>query len=239
MVVGHGNGTSDDNVKLALVSTPRTGNTWLRYMLASLYRLQEYAVHTPEELPWPDVADNCIVQLHWHHTPAFRALLARHGFQVVTIARNPLAVLLSVWQFASHEPQTARWLSGEGGDESGIHHLPVTAPEFLAYACGPRARALLSVTPEWWNEPGVLRLRYEDLVQAPEATLAGLASRLEGDHASIGETVSSYTMERLRAQSSAHFWRGEPDLWRTMLPAETVGAIRAAHAGVFTALGYD
>ena len=44
-------------------------------MLACLYGLEEYAVHTPDGLPWTELPDRCIVQLHWRKEPAFERLL--------------------------------------------------------------------------------------------------------------------------------------------------------------------
>lgn len=41
-----------DNLRLAIVSTPRSGNTWLRKLLASMYDLPQIAVHTPREIAW-------------------------------------------------------------------------------------------------------------------------------------------------------------------------------------------
>ena len=37
--------SNDDDLRLALVSTPRSGNTWLRNMLAATLDLHEHAAH--------------------------------------------------------------------------------------------------------------------------------------------------------------------------------------------------
>lgn len=209
-------------------------------MLSCLYGLEGYAVHTPDGLSWTTLPDRCIVQLHWRKQPAFERLLAATGFQVVAIARHPIAVLLSIWQFAPHEPETAKWLAGEGGDESSILHRPLSSPEFLHYACSPRANALLSVTPAWWNEPGIVRVRYEDLVRDPHETLSLLREVLGEQQASIEATVSEHAIEKLRTQSTNnHFWRGEPDLWREMVPPAVARQIEQTHADVFLRLGYE
>ncbi|MES2999072.1 MAG: sulfotransferase domain-containing protein [Pseudomonadota bacterium] len=226
-------------MKLALVSTPRSGNTWLRYLLAGLYGMQQHSVHTPEALDWNAMGENSIVQLHWHREPAFLELLASHGFEVLTIARHPLAVLLSIWQFAPHEPQTANWLSGEGGDETSILNRPVDSAEFLRYACGPRARALLSVTPEWWHAPGVLKVRYEDLVAQPHRTLTELGAQFGPVVRTIDEVLGANTIDKLKlTTTNSHFWQGEPDAWRRMIPQEFWAKIVDAHADVFESLGY-
>lgn len=226
-------------MKFAVVSTPRSGNTWLRYMLAGLYGLKQHAVHTPQSLDWAALSDDCIVQLHWHREPAFLAMLADNNFSVITIARHPVAVLLSIWQFAPHEPETARWLDGEGGNEASILHRPTASPEFLSYACGPRARALLSISAEWWHAPGIVKVRYEDLVHRPEETLAGLCNLLGPTCRSIEETLQDNTLEKLKlTTTNSHFWQGQPDAWRQMIPQDFVREIEHAHREIFKSLDY-
>jgi hypothetical protein len=188
-------------------------------MLAGLYGLKQFAVHKPQDLDWMALPDQSIVQLHWYHEPVFTALLADHGFQAVTIARHPLSVLLSIWQFAPHEPQTAQWLQGDGGNESAILNRPIESDEFIEYACGPRARALLSVSAQWWGIPDVLKIRYEDLVHQPEVTLGQLCAPLGEPNVGLREALDANTLEKLRPTSSNnHFWQGKPDTWRQMIP---------------------
>jgi hypothetical protein len=135
--------------RLAVVGTSRSGNTWLRILLAQLYDLAQYAAHTPDALDWETLPENCIVQLHWHRLPPFTTFLAAQNFRVVTMARHPLDILISILQFSPHEPQTACWLDGENGNETAIHNKSVISPEFLAYAVSSRAQALLSISREW------------------------------------------------------------------------------------------
>jgi hypothetical protein len=226
-------------MKLVLVSTPRSGNTWLRYILAGMYQLEQYAVHTPESIDWADLPPRCIVQLHWRNTPEFAQLVAAHGFRVVTICRHPLDVLLSILQFAPHEPQTANWLAGAGGDEAGIYHQAASSPEFLAYATGPRAVALLSVTPEWWHVPGIARMRYEDLVGQSEATLENLTEQLGPAQADIKAVLAPLHIDKLRlTTSNHHFWKGQPGLWRKMIPMEAAIKMVRSHRGVMESLHY-
>lgn len=227
-------------MRLALVSTPRSGNTWLRYLLAQLYGLEQFAVHTPEALDWSSLPQECIVQLHWHRTPAFQALLERHGFRVVVICRHPLDVLISILHFAPHEPETAQWLSAENGDERDIHRASPVDPAFIRYATGARARALLSVSREWWSAPGVVRVRYEQLAADPERALNQLAQELGPVKRPITAVVDAHRLERLQpASSNQHFWRGQPGLWRSLLPQEVAATIAAAHPASLHELGYQ
>ena len=224
-----------------MVSTPRSGNTWTRRLLATAYGLEEWAVHNPDDLNWDGLSRRCLLQLHWHHALPFTSLLDRHGFQVVVLSRHPLDVLMSILHFAPNEPQTARWLEGEGGDEVAIHGALPCSRAFLDYATGPRAAALLSVSPEWRRAGDSHGLRYEDLVSDPAGELLRLAEALGHPVApeAIAGAVAANSLENLRATNlNQHFWQGRPGLWKTLLTADTARRIADAHAGVFAAGGY-
>lgn len=229
-----------NGMKLLLISTPRSGNTWLRMMLADLYQLEQFAEHTPDALDWNQLPARSIVQLHWERTPEFTAQLAEAGFEALTIARHPLDVLLSILQFAAHEPQTAMWLSARGGNEDAIHGKDAGSEEFHAYATGPRAASLLSVTPQWWNVPGGLQVRYEELVRDPEEALAAVIGRYGPPLKAFDQVLPAITMDKLRAKSTNnHFWKGSPGHWKSLMARDLVAAIGQAHSGVFEQLGYD
>lgn len=233
---------SSPSLRIALVGSPRTGNTWIRTLLAESYGLAEMAVHAPTHLPWPSLPDRLIVQLHWHRLPVFRAMLRAFGFRVVTVARHPLDVLVSVLQFCQSEPATEFWLSGEGGDEARLLGASPHDDGFRTWALSNRARALLSVTPEWWDDGEAIRIRYEDVVAQPGAALAQVAKRLGAepvrDVGEVGQRVSLEEMRRRFSANPGHFWKGRPGVGSEVLDSATAGAIAAAHAPVFRALEY-
>ncbi len=227
-------------MRVAVVSTPRSGNTWLRYLLANLYELEQHAVHHPCALDWSALSDRCIVQLHWHPTELFRNLLDAHGFRVVTIVRHPLDVLLSILHFCGNEPETLCWLQGEDGGETSIHRQLPTSQQFLNYATGDRAKALLSVSAEWRALPDVTCVRYEDLVRRTVETLETAALNLGPFKASPTEVTASLTLERLKhTAQNAHFWQGRPNLWKELLPADIAKTIAEVNESTFLKLGYS
>lgn len=225
--------------RIAIISSPRSGNTWLRYLLARLYNADHVAVHTPEEADWETLPDDCVLQLHWHYSPAFHAMLEERGFRVIAIARHPLDVLISILHFAPNEPQTARWLDGACGDERPIFHVSPVSAEFLSYATGPRADALLSVSRAWWQAPDVTPVRYEDLVDDTIGCLFKLSGRFGPPAGSVSDIADALTLEKLRpSASNQHFWKGRPGLWKALMPANVAAAIARANAGSFSLLGY-
>jgi hypothetical protein len=211
---------------------------WLRRLLTAAYGLEERSAHTPDELDWETLPERCALQLHWHRTPEFREQLEQYGFSVGAIARHPLDVLVSILHFAPHEPQTARWLDGEGGDEAQLFGADPASYAFLTYATGPRAKALLSVTPEWWDHADA-RTSYESLVDDPADELGRMLEALgEPPLVSPAEAVEAVSFERLREEATnQHFWQGRAGLWQDLVPTRHALAIASVYPEMLR-LGY-
>lgn len=229
-------------VRLAIVSTPRSGNCWLRHMLARTLELSEIIVHLPSEIPWDCLPPRAIVQLHWLPDDEFRGSLERHGFKVVVLARHPLDVLISVLAFSQHDDSTLRWLAGAGGDERCIAGVEPLSERFLTYATSSRAKALLGVSTSWWNEPLAIPMRYEDLMLDPAQELESLVARLEvAPRRPPAEVAAQSQPEDMRQQNVHmlfHVWRAQGSLWRQFLPQAAARRIFAEHTEVFEMLGY-
>jgi hypothetical protein len=227
-------------VRLAIVSTPRTGNTWLRYLLSRMYGVPETAVHNPADLDWDQLPPGVVVQIHWHHVEPLVGTLRDRRFVVVSSARHPLDVLVSILHFAPREPLTRRWLEGEGGNEAALTGADPQSDVFLRYAQSRRAAALLSVTPEWWADPAVLRVRYEDVVRDPVGQLERLVETIGvAPGAAMRDVIDSCRIEKLRPTCpNQHFWQGQPGLWRDLVLAGHARAIAEYHKEAFQALGY-
>jgi hypothetical protein len=58
-------------MRIAILSTPRSGNTWVRRVLADIYDLTELAVHNPADIP-VEIPERAILQLHWYREPSVR-----------------------------------------------------------------------------------------------------------------------------------------------------------------------
>lgn len=228
--------------RLAIVGTPRSGNMWLRRLLSSVGGLEESSADTPAAVPWDELPDACVLQLHWPPTDEFEALLERERFRPVVLTRHPLDVLVSILHFAQHEPRTARWLNGEEGDERSLAGGDPCSAEFLAYATGPRARALLDVTLSWARSPTLTSLvSYENLVASPTSVLARVCADTGLEPVRpFEDAVAANDFGTLRAQNgNEHFWRGRPGLWRSLLPGDRASVIASAHAESLDHLGYE
>jgi len=224
--------------RLFLACTPRTGNTWFRKMVAQATGGVDAAAHSPSEIAWESVETPCIVAMHCHRTPAFQSFLADAGFDVLTMVRHPLDVLVSILHFSKYEPATARWLEGEGGDESPLRCADPTSAEFLDYALSRRAALLLNVSSEWYSSAREV-VHYERLVADTAGTLDAILRRLGCSmHATADDVAIHNSLDRLRRFSKYHFWRGEPGLWRRVIPASYQLSIYEGHRDLFELWGY-
>ena len=198
---------------------------WLRRLLAAAYVLREVSAHTPAEVDWDALPERCVLQLDWRHTPEFAAVLRRHAFSVAVLVRHPLDVLVSILQVAPHEPESARWLDGDGGDESSLLGADPASPEFLEYATGPRASALLSVTPGWLPHANAV-VRYADLVSDPAESLHAIAHAIPERPRPFPEHVAaSVTFAGLKTPE-------RPGLWREVMPDSVARAIVRAQPSI-------
>jgi hypothetical protein len=232
---------SERPLRIAIVSSPRTGNTWLRHLFETALELPGLAEHNPGEVDWSNLPVGCVLQLHWHPTAEFRQLLAEHDFQIVALSRHPFDILISILHFTLHDA-TDRWLEGEGGDERSILGAMPRSAAFLAYAQGPRAAALLEVSREWWSLPDCHRMRYESLVADPQSELIRLLAALEAKpRLAVEQAIARCTIPKLRSQThhQHHFWQGKPRLWQKLLTANEALPLAEHMQPLLDDLNYD
>ncbi len=226
-------------MRIALLSSPRAGNTWLRSLIADLYSLDPIAAHSPGDIDWGNLPERSIIQIHWHATTELLNLLEEQSIQALSICRHPLDILISILHFAPYESQTRFWLMGEGGTEEKIIDQDPTSIHFLEYGCGTRANALLSVSAEWLRVRDVIAVRYEELVEDTAKILEELVAHFGNPKTPIKDVVAARSLEESRKTSSnQHFWRGRPGSWRKVITHEFASKIYAAQEEVFSCLGY-
>lgn len=93
-------------MRIAIIGTPRSGNTAMRSVLAAAYELTEMASHDASFLR-SDLPDNTIAQVHCAYDQGLRDHLRSQDIDIVTPRRHPLDTLLSMLHFAQFEPQVA------------------------------------------------------------------------------------------------------------------------------------
>lgn len=229
-------------LRLAVISTPRSGNTWVREVLAAVYELEQMPAHYPEQFPWGSLPRRCVLQIHWYPDERFTELLEVDGVRPVVLARHPFDVLMSWLNHIYYVHLEGICLEGQTCNECGIVGVLPRSADFLDYACGRWGRYLLGYCPAWWVRPGVIRARYEDLVADPEASFGRILGQIgEMPRRPLREALERNAIPRKKAAQKVrhfHFWQGQPGLWRSMLPAAEARAIAAAFPEPFDVLGY-
>jgi hypothetical protein len=225
------------SLRIAVISTPRSGNTWVRSVLGDILGLQQFAVHNYTELE--TVPDRCIVQLHWYREPNFQRFLSDYRFKTLVLARHPLDVLVSILNFIRHEPLTARWLEGNAEIPSSLVGQPPTSPEFLKYATSWGAENVLGISYQWWHEPAAIKVRYEELVQRPLEALLHLARAFDPAARDDSGAIGRFGLPFFQQLPNKHGWQGQPGLWRQLIVYFDARTIYRRHKRMFDVMGYS
>lgn len=225
-------------MRIFLACTPRTGNLWIRRVIAHALNLETTCGHTPDDIDWDQLPERCLVAMHWHYSPSFASFLRDRGFKIMVTARHPMDVLVSILRFAALEPATALWLNGEGGDEGPLAHAQPASRAFADYCVGDRAEALLRVSLEWSPHADVV-IRYEDFLRAPAEVTARVLQVLGIEPVvPIAEAVRANAMDEMRPLAARHVWRGRAGDWKRIVTSPIAKGIGARHRPYFRDFGY-
>ena len=225
-----------DRLKIVILSTPKTGNTWLGWLLHYAYGIQiikplEWAPGCTDDLPPGFVT-------HQHLFPSeslVRWLLESQAVALTTI-RHPADAFLSYfhyirWCGTASDPSAA--MLKQDGDRPGgyaLNYINYVFPQIYAYS-----RA--------WAKLGSHVIRYEDLLADPLSQLRKITSKIvpldeERLKAAVllckPKLLTSVVDPRLLRTQTAG--RGVQEL-----PSEIVDAMAGnqAYASVCKTYGYD
>jgi hypothetical protein len=226
-----------ESLRVAVISTPRCGNTWVRSVLGDILKLEQLAVHNYTELT--SVPDRAIVQLHWYREPCFQHFLHVNGFKTLVLARHPLDVLVSILNFIQHEPLTARWLEGNAEIPPSLIGQSPVSKDFLRYATSWGAENILAISYQWWHDPDAVKVRYEQLVQRPHETLTNLARIFDPAARDDNDAVGRFSLPFFQNLPNRHGWQGHPGLWRELIVYSDARTIYKRHKRVFDVIGYS
>jgi hypothetical protein len=226
-----------DTLRIAVIGSPRSGNSWVRFVLADILGLQQLAVHNYVELD--SVPVRCILQLHWYREPNLQRFLRDRCFKTLVLARHPLDVLVSVLNFIRHEPETARWLEGDAEIPQDLAGQPPTSRKFLRYAKSFGAANLLGVSYQWWRDPDAIKVRYEELVQCPDEALLNLARAFDPAASDENDAIGRFDLPFFQKLPNKHGWQGRAGLWRQLIVYSDARAIYRRHKPMFDLMGYS
>ncbi len=235
-----------------LVSYPKSGNTWARFLIANLLRPQENVgfsnIH--DIIPGIDVVPHRhmlrlsrprIIKSHQYFDPRYR--------RVVYIIRDPRDVALSEY----HSQRKSKRIDDQHPIEKFVRGF--LAGESCDYGSwGEHASSWLSTR---YGHPGFLLVRYEDMLQDTARELARMASFLGLDASSerIEQAVSRSRVDKMRSleKSQADVFNATKDTrqdilfvrsakaggWRSELPEASILQIEQAWGHLIRWLGYE
>ena len=165
-----------ETLKIVVVGTPKTGNTWVKHLLAETYGLPLVRLK-PEFDPTEAEAAGSRWISHQHFLPS-QDLLAWGATQHVVFVcpvRHPGDVLVSLWHHVRNRPDRAMHVSDDYTQSTsmlrdkteiiGEHTRRFVEHGFHYY---------LNLSIAWLGLPAVRTVRYEDLWECPVESLRAL-----------------------------------------------------------------
>jgi hypothetical protein len=233
-----------DSLKIVIVSTPKTGNTWLKRLLAHVYDLPIVRIgigFDPVELD--GLGQRWIAHQHYVACSDVREYGRRHGLVFVTTIRHPCDALLSKFHHARNFGHRLAWADIDrspillrDGATPGKHTASYIIDGFST---------LLDISIGWVRSGQSHIARYEDLRRDPVATLQELTAAIcPVQEERIDAAVQACGIGKMREtwQASHKFFReGKVGGWREALPGPIVELFRhlAPYPSQFAELGYS
>jgi hypothetical protein len=237
-----------------LVSYPRSGNTWTRFLIANLvYPNSDVSFKNIERLI-PDTSSQSSRTLR--RTPRPRIIKSHEYFdhrcqRIICIVRDPRDVALSYYDFQR------KYRHIEDGYPLASYVNDFVSGNLNSSGWGTWGEHVASWFYTRRKSKDFLLLRYEDMMVDPVRELARAATFLgiEPDPARIEQAVQRSSADRMREmeKTQAKDWvatkNHRTDIpfvrvaqsggWKEKLPAECVAQIEAAWGDTMVALGYE
>jgi len=237
-----------------LVSYPRSGNTWTRFLIANLVYPERNVSFANIEQLIPDSASQSNRTLK--RTPRPRIIKTHQYFdhrypKTIYIVRDPRDIALSYYDFQRRSRQI------EDGYELERYVDDFVSGRLSSVDWGTWGENVASWVYTRGHRKEFLLLRYEDMIKDTASELARIAAFLgiEPSTAELHKAIELSSVDRMRKleKLEALQWIGtrnhRKDIpfvgkarsggWRTSLPERSVHQIESAWGELMTVLGYE
>ncbi len=236
------------SIRIIVAGPPKTGNVWIKHILAELYGLH---IISPE--PGAEVEElqsflqngqfppDSIFQQHYWPTEEFLSLVAAEQIHLVTVLRNPYDAFVSLYHFVQNFPENFP----PGHELHPLRKNLIDDPEIFAFIARVQKGfgIHLQLAYEWLASERSQIVRYEDLQLDPFPEVARLASRIAPvEEAAIRAAIEASSAEKMRKRSnrlSRHIRKAKVGDWKNHLSEEHLQVFRANHADLIEKLGYE
>jgi hypothetical protein len=236
-----------------LVSFPRSGNTWTRFLVCNLIYPDDPVTFAELESRIPEIYD--VTDRTLRAFPRPRIIKSHESFdprykKILYVVRDPRDVLLSYYEF-----QLKRRVITE--DCSLENFVPRFIESELEPKTGSWRDHVVSWTATRGGQKNFLFLRYEDMLANPQDAAKKIASflGLDSNPERISRAVALSSADRMRdleKQQSAQ-WKETKNTrqdkpfvrtaisggWKSALPEHCVAEIESAWGDVMRSVGYE
>lgn len=219
-------------MKIIIASTEKTGNTWLKLLLANIYELPTPYIGPEFSRAQADsLGDRWVAHQHFLPDRELLDWAAANEARFLTTIRHPGATLVSLYHYCRNYPQNyakefeiADALKAEGTQTS----QPSVTNDFiqdgeLIRILQRRLMCDLNISISWMVSGRTTAVRYEDLHVDPATALARLIALLRPvTPERINEAITHCQLDALRERypgERSFFRRGSTTEWNAVLPA--------------------
>jgi hypothetical protein len=236
------------DLRILVVGPPKTGNMWIKCLLANIYGLRWIEHDGPDDKTLASLerfierggfAPGTIFHRHYAYSPEFMAIMSQVPCHLVTMIRDPYDLFVSNYYHLQNAPERF----GRPGDpRASVVGRPLDHPDVLRYL--ERGFTPTLHKGRAWLESGQsIVVRYEDLHRDSVGTLNLVTDQIRPvERTTIEGAVAACSVDKMR-QMNRHL--------RTHVRAATVGdskqrlgpehlaVFRERHADLIRALGYE
>lgn len=236
-----------------IVSYPRSGNTWTRFLIANLLHPDKQVSFLNIEKLIPDTS--LISSQALKRIPRPRIIKSHEYFdhrypRVIYIVRDPRDVVLSLYDFQRKYHQI------EDGYPLEVYVDDFVNGRLSSASWGTWAENVASWISTRGGSDNFLLLRFEEMLQNTSRELARVASFLACDRSieCLERAIANSSVNRMRdmEQQQQRHWSGakkhrkdipfvrsgKAEGWRTQLPASSAMQIQNKWGELMTSLGY-
>ena len=238
-------------MRIVIASPPKTGNSWLKCLLATIYDLQWLTGdHTPERADvdafraWVErgaFPDRSIYHQHYDFSDELCDLADAVPARITTIVRDPYDQFVSLYFFVQAQGGNAK-RAARGRAADVMLGKPIDHPDALAFLADD-FNTDLQKGLEWLASGRTIVVRYEELHRDPLTELARATSRLSPVEPERIERAAvaceARTLLKARRGLSKRIRSATVGDWQNHLTPAHLAIFRDRHADLIRSLGYE
>lgn len=234
-------------MRIIVASPAKTGNVWVKLLLAEIYRLK--VINDVPRIPLRFLRafindglfeEDSILHQHFRPEPGFFELVGKLDTQLVTTIRHPYDVFVSLYFYVQrlahkfHEGAPLYPIIGKDlADDAVFQYLEADEDGFGFQ---------VTLALDWVDSGRSIIVRYEDLMADPDQAVKAVTDRIKQVPDRIIRTaIKNNQADRLKKRSltlSKHIRTGTTGDWRNHLTRQHLEVINTAHGSRIERLGY-